>query len=203
MRRIRIAELLASPAEVEALGDVLRRGGVAAIPTETFYGLAVDPQSERGVRRVLALKRRGAAKPLLVLFGARRQLTSLGVVGPAPTLERFFAIWPAPLTVVLGLAAPIPASRGAFSLGVRMPAHDALRDLLTLVGPVTGTSLNRSGEPPCSDADEAARLLPGELDVLVDGGRTPGGLPSTLVDATVDPPLVLREGAFPWPPARA
>lgn len=202
-RRIRIEELLASPTEVEALGEVLRRGGVAAIPTETFYGLAADPKSEAGVRRVLALKRRGAAKPLLVLFGERGQLAPLGVAATAQTLDRFFAIWPAPLTVVLPLAAPIPASRGAFSLGVRMPAHDALRELLSRVGPVTGTSLNRSGEPPCSDPDEAARLMPGEIDVLVDGGKTPGGFASTLLDATVDPPRVLREGAYPWPATRS
>jgi L-threonylcarbamoyladenylate synthase len=150
---------------------------------------------------VLALKRRGAAKPLLVLFGARRQLAPLGVAAAAATLDRFFAIWPAPLTVVLPLTAPIPASRDALSLGVRMPAHDALRDLLARVGPVTGTSLNRSGEQPCSDPDEAAGLAPAEIDVLVDGGRTPGGLPSTLLDATVDPPRVLRDGAHPWPPS--
>ncbi len=201
MRRIRIEDLLDSPEEVAAFTALLSRGGVAAIPTETFYGLAADPKSETGVRRVLALKRRGAAKPLLVLFGARRQLAPLGVAASPATLDRFFAIWPAPLTVVLPLLGPIPASRDAFSLGVRMPAHDGLRDLLARVGPVTGTSLNRSGQAPCSDPDEAAGLAPGEIDVLVDGGRTAGGLPSTLLDATVDPPRVLREGACPWPPS--
>ncbi len=203
MRRIRIAELLASPAEIQGLAGVLRQGGVVAIPTETFYGLAADPKSERGVRRILALKRRGAAKPLLVLFGARSQLGPLGIAAPEATLDRFFGIWPAPLTVILPLSAPLPASQDALTLGVRLPAHAALRDLLARVGPVTGTSLNRSGEPPCCDPDEAARLLPGELDLLVDGGITPGGLPSTLVDAAVDPPRVVREGAYPWPPPRS
>ena len=201
MRRIRIEDLLASPGEIAAFRALLARGGIAGIPTETYYGLAADPTSEAGVRRVLALKGRDAAKPLLALFGARRQLGPLGVTAAPATLDRFFAIWPAPLTVVLPLSAPIPASRDALSLGVRMPAHAALRDLLARVGPVTGTSFNRSGEPPCSDPDEAAALTPGEIDLFVDGGSTPGGLPSTLVDATVDPPRVLREGAFPWPPA--
>ncbi len=177
---------------------MLRRGGVAAVPTETFYGLAADPKSEAGVRRVLALKGREAARPLLVLFGERRQLAQLGVSARPEQLDRFFAIWPAPLTVVLPLLAPIPASRDALSLGVRMPAHGALREILSRIGPVTGTSLNRSGQPPCSDPEEAVRLLAGEIDLLVDGGRTPGGLPSTLLDATVDPPRVLREGAYPW-----
>ncbi len=203
MRRIRIEDLLASPDEIAALGALLASGGIAGIPTETFYGLAADPKSEVGVRRVLALKRRDAAKPLLVLFGARRQLASLGVAAVPATLDRFFAIWPAALTVILPLSAPIPASRDALSLGLRMPAHVALRDLLARIGPVTGTSFNRTGEPPCLDPEEAVRLMPGEIDVFVDGGRTAGGLPSTLLDATVDPPRVLREGAFPWPAARS
>jgi L-threonylcarbamoyladenylate synthase len=201
LRRIRIEELLASAEEVAAFGALLARGGVAAIPTETFYGLAADPTNEIGVGRLLALKRREADKPLLVLFAERRQLVPLGVAAPAATLDRFFAVWPAAVTVVLPLARPIPASRGALSLGVRMPAHGALRELLARVGPVTGTSLNRSGEEPCSGADEAARIAPGEIDVLVDGGQTPGGQPSTLLDATVEPPRVLRAGAFAWPPS--
>lgn len=200
---MRIEDLLASPEEISAFEALLARGGIAGIPTETFYGLAADPRSEVGVRRVLALKRRDAAKPLLALFGARRQLATLGVKADPATLDRFFAIWPAALTVVFPLSAPIPASRDALSLGVRMPAHAALRELLARVGPVTGTSFNRSGEPPCSDPEQAVALMPGELDVFVDGGKTPGGLASTLVDATVDPPRVLREGAFPWPPARS
>ena len=203
MRRIRIEDLLASPDEIAALGALLARGAVVGIPTETFYALAADPKSEAGVRRVLALKRRGASKPLLALFGARRQLAPLGVTSSSEALNRFFAIWPAALTVVLPLAAPIPASRDALSLGVRMPAHAALLDLLTRIGPVTGTSFNRSGEPPCSDPEEAVRLMPGEIDLFVDGGRTAGGLASTLLDATVDPPRVLRAGVFPWPAVRA
>ena len=194
-----MADLLASPDELASLKALLSRGGLAAIPTETFYALATDPTSETGVRRVLALKRRGAARPLLVLVAARAQLGPLGVAAEPRTLDRFFAIWPAPLTVVFPLRAPIPASRDAFSLGVRVPAHEALRELLARVGPVTGTSLNRSGDSPCEEADDVARQFPGELDLLVDGGRTPGGLPTTLVDATVEPPPVLRAGAFPWP----
>ena len=192
-------DLLVSPDELASLSALLARGGLAAIPTETFYALAADPTSETGVRRVLALKRRGAARPLLVLFAARAQLGPLGVAAEPRALDRFFAIWPAPLTVVFPLRSPIPASRDAFSLGVRVPAHDALRELLARIGPVTGTSLNRSGDAPCEEADDVARQFPGELDVLVDGGRTPGGRPTTLLDATVEPPRVLRAGAFPWP----
>ncbi len=200
MRRIGIRELLDSPSEIALLTRVLRDGGVAAIPTETFYALAADPANAAGVERVMAIKRRDPGKPLLVLFGERRQLAALGVAARPEGLDRFFAVWPSALTVVLPLSVPIPASRGALSLGVRMPAHDALRELLARVGPVTGTSLNRSGEAPCAHADDVARVLEDEIDVLVDGGATPGGLASTLLDATREPPVVLRRGAFPWPP---
>jgi L-threonylcarbamoyladenylate synthase len=196
--RIGIQELLDSPSEIASLAKILRDGGVAAIPTETIYGLAADPLSRAGVERVLAIKRRAPAKPLLVLFGDRSQLASLPIVAPPEMLDRFFAVWPSALTVILPLSAPIPASRDAFSLGVRMPAHSALRELLARLGPVTGTSLNRSGEAPSEHADQVARLLPGEIDVLVDGGHTPGGLASTVLDATREPPVVLRQGAFVW-----
>jgi L-threonylcarbamoyladenylate synthase len=168
------------------------------VPTETFYALATDPTNARGVERVLALKGREASKPLLVLFASFEQLEPLGVAAAPAVLDRFTAIWPAPLTVVLPLVRPIPASLGAGSLGVRMPAHDALRRLLALAGPLTGTSWNRSGELPRSDPD--ADGAASDVDLLVDGGTTSGGAPSTLLDATVSPPRVLRAGAFPWPP---
>jgi len=202
LRRIGIRELLDSPAEVASLARVLRRGGVAAVPTETFYGLAADPRSAEGVGRIVAIKHRDTGKPLLVLFADKRQLETLGVAAPMETLNRFLAIWPAALTVVLPLEAPIPASGGARSLAVRMPAHRELRELLARLGPVTGTSANRSGEPPCDRAAAVENRLGEEIDVLVDGGPTPGGLASTLLDATREPPVVLRPGAFAWPAER-
>jgi L-threonylcarbamoyladenylate synthase len=201
VRRIAIDELLGSVEEVGRFAARIALGGLAAVPTETFYALAADPLSETGVRRVLDAKGRDERKPLLVLFGARRQLEPLGIAVERERLDALFRIWPAPLTAILPLRAPIPASLGGATLGIRLPAHERLRELLARTMPVTGTSANRSGEEPCARADEVARLLGGQLDVLVDGGRTPGGEPSTLVDMTVDPPRVVRAGAYAWPPA--
>ena len=203
MRRVPLDSLAGCSTALREIAQALKVGTVLAIPTESSYGLAVDPRSERGVRRVLDLKGREAGKALLVLVADREQLAALGVDAPRETLDRFFSLWPAPLTVVLPIRSPLPASCSGATLAVRVPAHAKLRALLETTGPLTATSLNRAGEPPCSDPDEAERLFEGQIDLLIDGGRTPGGAASTLLDATVDPPRVLRAGAFPWPPAAA
>ena len=198
MRRRALSDLLRSREEIARLRDVLGRGGVIAVPTETFYALAADPLSEKGVSRIFEIKGRDDGKPLLVLFSNRGQLDALGVSARRELLDRFFGVWPAPLTVVLPLRAPIAASRGTPSLAVRVPAVTDVRRLLDSVGPLTGTSANRSGEPAIAEPDEVATRLGAGLDLLIDGGATPGGAPSTIVDATVDPPRVLRAGAFAW-----
>ena len=198
--RVGLAELLESPGALARLREVLERGGVAAVPTDTFYALAADPTSERGVARIFGIKGRDDGKPLLVLVSSRRQLERLGISARPEVLERFCRLWPAPLTVVLPLASPIPASRGSRTLAVRMPAAAALRALLDATGPLTGTSANRSGAPSLADPDAVAAAIGSDLDLLVDGGPAPGGEPSTIVDATREPPVVLRPGAFPWPP---
>jgi len=199
LRRLRIGDLLASAAEIGNLRKILSGGGVAAIPTETFYGLAADPGNPEGMRRIFQAKGREESKPLPVVFSSRAQLRDLGVGAADALLDRWFAMWPAPLTVVLPIREPIAASRGVSSLGVRVPASADLVRLLERTGPLTATSANLAGEPPLSDPGEVADAFGEKIDLLIDGGQTPGGKPSTLIDATVDPPEVLRPGAFPWP----
>jgi L-threonylcarbamoyladenylate synthase len=199
LRRIPIETLIDSPKEIALLRELLAHGGVVAVPTETFYALGADPLHAGGVQRVFVTKGRDDGKALPVLFGARAQLDRLGVVAPKEMLEQYMRIWPAPLTVALPLRAPIAASRGASSLAVRLPAARQVRALLALSGPLTGTSLNRAGSPPMDDPDHIEEFFSRHVDVLIDGGKTPGGKPSTIVDATVDPPALVRPGAFAWP----
>lgn len=199
MRRISIDALNGSPEEVLRLRELLGKGGVAAVPTETYYALAADPFHAAGVRRIFEIKGRSFTKPLPVLFATREQLSRLGVAASTRTLERYLRLWPAPLTVIFAIREPIAASRDLATLGVRLPAASALRILLVSVGPLTGTSVNRSGSPALDDPSAVETLFRNEIDVLVDGGKTPGGRPSTIVDATVDPPAVLRPGAYAWP----
>ena len=200
MLRIGLEAAAADPSLLARIREILSRGGVAAVPTETFYGLAADPWSESGVRRIFRIKQRDDGKPLPVLAAGEEQLRQLGVDESTPALAPWLALWPAPLTVVLRIHAPIAASRGGRALAVRIPASTGLRRLLEKTGPLTGTSANRSGAEPLSDPDAVARLFQSEVDVLVDGGPTPGGRPSTIVDGTVDPPVLRRAGGFPWPP---
>jgi L-threonylcarbamoyladenylate synthase len=199
MRRVSIDALIASPDEIFRLRELLGNGGVAAVPTETFYALAADPTNAMGVKRIFDVKGRDERKPLPVLFGLRLQLERLGVDAAPEKLDDYFQIWPAPLTVIFPIREPIAASRGLLSLAVRLPAAAKLRTFLSAVGALTGTSVNRSGSPPIERPDTVETLFRRDIDVLVDGGVTPGGKPSTIVDATVDPPVVLRAGAFPWP----
>lgn len=190
--------LLSSAEEVSGLRALLRHGGVLAVPTETFYALAADPLEARAVGRIVEIKGRQEDKPLPVLFARRGDLDRLGVEADPSALERYFVIWPAPLTVVFPIRAPIAASRGGRTIAVRLPASKKLRDLLSLVGPLTGTSANRSGGEPLFSPMLVESEFRREIDLLVDGGKTPGGKPSTLVDATREPPVVLRYGAYPW-----
>jgi len=184
------------PPAIVAVRAALASHTVTAVPTETYYGLAVAPDDSVAVARLVALKGRPTEKALPVVGASLAQLETL-VQFVEPWRERLFEVWPAPLTVVLPVASRV---RGSGTLGVRVPAHGLLRGLLAEVGPLTATSANRSGAPPLDDAAAVSRSLGEDLAVLLDGGRTPGGVPTTVLDLCARPPRMLRVGAF-VPPA--
>jgi L-threonylcarbamoyladenylate synthase len=178
--------------------EALERGAILALPTESSYGLGVDPRSAVGVEAIFRLKGRDAGKPLPVVVAGIDQIRDLGGDVELLAASGLAAAWPAPLTVVLPLACPLPAAAGSPGLGFRVPAHAPLRSLLSELGRgVTATSANRSGEPALLDPRPVARLLRGEDAVLVDGGVLPGGSPSTVVAARPDGVEVLRPGSYP------
>jgi len=172
----------------------LAGGGIVALPTETFYGLAVRPDDETAVRRVYALKGRPADRALLVVAASTAQLAPWVRIA-SQWRARLEAVWPAPVTVVLA-SAGAAAAAGATTLAVRVPAYPLLRELLAEVGPLTATSANASGAPACTRPDDVARALGHGLALLLDGGETPGGAATTLLDLTAEPPRVLRSGAW-------
>ncbi len=183
---------------VAPLRELLAAGGVLAIPTESSYGLAVDPRNRQGVEAVYAIKGRERGKPLPVVAADAAQALALGVER-SPRLAAAESLWPAPLTVLLGLSVPLAAAAGGATLAVRVPAHRRLRGLLADLGfAVTATSANRSGEPPILDPRALGPLFSGRPAAIVDDGVLRGGPPSTLIDWTAGGALrILRRGAFP------
>ncbi|HVS01352.1 MAG TPA: L-threonylcarbamoyladenylate synthase [Thermoanaerobaculia bacterium] len=184
--------------DVGPLAELIARGGILAIPTESSYGLAVDPRSTVGVEAVYAVKERQRRRPLPVVAGDLGQVAALGIDVEAPAVRAVAALWPAPLTAVLPTRERLPAAAGAAGLGVRMPAHRALRRLLLELGtPLTATSANLSGSPPVLEPSELAPLLADRDALVVEGGRLPGGPPSTMIAWQGGEWRLLREGRFP------
>lgn len=178
--------------------QVLDAQGVVALPTETYYGLAVRPTDETALRHLIELKGRPSDKPILVLIGSPEQLPRLVESIPPAAALLMELFWPGPLTIVFPASSDLPAllTANTGTIGVRQSPLVQLQDLLRHTGPLTGTSANRSSEPPLDHAAAVQRALGAELELILDGGRTPGGLPSTMVDAR-DRPRLLRAGALP------
>ena len=180
---------------------IIRGGGIIAFPTETFYALGATPFDASAVGRIFELKGRSpTSSPILVLIRHRADLENLvsDITTSAELLMN--ACWPGPLTLVFRASSKIPLllTAGTATIGVRFSASVPLQQVLTAVeGPLTGTSANRSGAPSAATAQEVEAALGPRLDLILDGGRTAGGLPSTVVDTTVAPPRLIREGVLP------
>lgn len=180
---------------LEAANRLLSTGGVLAMPTESYYALGVRACDGEAVHRVCAIKGRRDDKPILVLISDRAQLVQLVTDVPHAAQVLMDRFWPGPLTLLFPAVAHLPQAltRGTGTVGIRQPARQDLLHLLHHVGPLTGTSANRTGHPPVRTAQHVWEELGGDVDLILDGGETPGGLPSTLVDATGSI-RVLREG---------
>lgn len=189
------------PDDVSEASDVLLLGGVVVIPTDTVYGLAASAWNDEAVDRLFALKGRDRGKPIAVFI--LDLAFASGLVGEAaPEAVRLAARhWPGPVTLVVpaGPEAPPLLSAGTGSIGLRSPDHAFCRALLERSGPLAVTSANRSGEPPPRTAAEAVRGLLGPLDLVVDQGELPPGLPSTVVRVDAAGATVLRQGSVRVP----
>jgi L-threonylcarbamoyladenylate synthase len=186
----------AVPYLVSRVSERLHLGGIIAIPTETFYGLAVDPFNEAAVDRLRRLKGREGGKPILVLIGSLEQLPF--VVREVPPIAKILidAFWPGPLTILFPAVPSLPRNltAGTGLVGVRLSSCEPLMALVTRVGPLTGTSANRADRAPACTALTVEQELGQDVDLIVDAGTTAGGLASTVID--VQQPLrLIRDGA--------
>jgi L-threonylcarbamoyladenylate synthase len=199
MRRLTVNAERPDPAAIAAAVEVLRHDGVVAFPTDTLYGLAVDPRSAEAVERLFALKTRDRNVAVPLVASDLEQALMAGELGPR---ERRVAevFWPGPLSVVIPARPSIAeATRGGGStIAIRVPAYAVARELAAAFGfCVTATSANTAGQPPAVSADAVALALP-DVDLLLDGGHAPGGAASTIMAFDNDGPVLLRAGAVAW-----
>jgi L-threonylcarbamoyladenylate synthase len=188
----------ADPSALDRAAAVIERGGIVAVPTETYYGLAADATSAVATSRIFEVKGRPASLALPLVAGSVEQITqALGPLDPA-TAKAARAFWPGPLSLVM---AATPAFGGT-TVAIRVPAHDFVRALAERTGRLlTATSANKTGEPPAQTVDAVIASLGDLVDLVVDGGRTAGGKPSTIADlrgADGAPPRLIRDGAIAW-----
>ncbi|RLT41898.1 MAG: threonylcarbamoyl-AMP synthase [Chloroflexi bacterium] len=170
---------------------------VIGVPTDTVYGLVCRYDSSEAIAELYRVKDRPPQKALPVLIGDESQLAQV-VAGPLPPLAQqlIAAFWPGPLTLILPALPHLPPvlTAGGATVGVRIPDKPFLRELARRAGPLASSSANRSGGPECSTVGEVLAQLDGRIPLLVDGGPTPLGQASTVLDLSGATPAILREG---------
>jgi L-threonylcarbamoyladenylate synthase len=176
---------------------VLRQGGIVAYPTESFYALGVNITKEKSVQRIYALKKRTSEKLMPLIIGSAELLKSL-VKNVSPQAEKLMKkFWPGPLTMVFESRKDLPklVTGGTGKIAVRIPGISFALELARAADfPITATSANYSGKPPARTAEEVTGLFGENIDLVIEGGQTPGGKPSTILDVSTKPIKVLREG---------
>jgi L-threonylcarbamoyladenylate synthase len=176
--------------------EAIAAGGVILMPTESFYGLGGDPDDDGAVARICAMKERSPGMGLPIICADWQQVERLARI-PERYRVKLSRTWPAAMTIVAAARRELAAGR-AGTVAVRIPGLAPLRALLYRVGPLTATSANRHRQPACDTPEDALQSIQGLPDLVLDGGRTAGGAPSTLVDLTGASPRVLRSGACSW-----
>jgi L-threonylcarbamoyladenylate synthase len=177
--------------------DVIFAGGVVAIPTESFYGLAVNATDEKAIHRLIAVKKRPEKNPVLILIPTIDAIDDYVDSVPPVAAKLMKHFWPGGLTLVFEARASVSSllTAGTGKIGVRLSSHPVSTELARAAGvAITGTSANLSGQPGCRNVQEVMAALGDEIDVVLDGGETQGGKGSTVLDVTTDPPQILREG---------
>ena len=188
----------ASPETWGLAVQAVAEGAIVAFPTDTVYGIGCDPYCTDAINAIYQIKGRAQQKALPLLLSGQEQLSVVAGELPdtASRLGKHF--WPGALTLVVPRAALLPVELGGGeTIAVRVPAHDDLRGFIQACGgAIASTSANLSGQPDALDAGQVANYFGESIDVIVDGGRVHGGVPSTVVDCTVEPPAILRQGAI-------
>ena len=183
----------------KCIRGILKGGGVIAFPTDTYYGLGVNPFNEKGIRRIFEIKAREHGKPLLVLVATDAQVSQLTQNRSQEANRLIQKFWPAPLTLIFTAVPELPTILTAKTgkVGIRLPGNEWTRRLIETAGcPLTATSANRNGGTNPRTAQEVLQVFGNKIDLIINPGPAPGGKVSTLLDTTVSPPVLLRRGAI-------
>jgi L-threonylcarbamoyladenylate synthase len=188
-----------SPRLLNQAVQLLRDGGVVAFPTDTVYGVGVDPLQPKAVRKLYRIKGRPEDKPIAILLGSIEDVARVAQT-PSRTFSRLAErFWPGGLTLIVEARdLPPEITAGGSTVGVRMPDHPLTLELLRgFGGPIATTSANRSGENPATSAEDVDAQLGNLVNLIVDGGDTFTKVASTVLDLSVSPPEVRRHGGIP------
>jgi L-threonylcarbamoyladenylate synthase len=184
-----------SPDAIQRALDALNNGGLVAFPTDTVYGLGARVFDEKAVESIYVAKDRPIEKAIPVLIADAADMEKVGTNIPDIARRIAARFFPGPLTCVIPKKRTLPQAVSATStVGVRVPDHEVARALLRAAGPMAVTSANISGQTSPSTAEEVFAQLNGRIELIIDGGKTPGGVPSTVLDCTGGEIKILREG---------
>ena len=199
MKRCQPTNHLTEPqGKIKKAVQCLKSGGIVAIPTDTVYGLGADPFNPSAVQKLYTVKGRPDGNPIPLVLSSVTDIHRF-----SQNLPDFFfyltdRFWPGGLTIVIESKGLLPVlTAGGNTVGVRIPDNPLLLDILQAFGgPMAITSANLTGEPPATSIEEIGEGLASRIDMIVDGGKTPGPIPSTVYDISVSPPLVRRHGVI-------
>jgi len=178
---------------------LIKKGGLVVFPTSSFYGLGTEAFNAEAVGKVFRAKKRDPQKPLLILIASLADLTPLVRAVPKTATRLMEAFWPGRLTIIFQAADLLPPNLTGHTgqIGIRLAGHPVACSLAKAVGsPITGTSANLSGKGGCTAVAQLYQHIRDQVDLILDAGRLEGGEGSTVVDVTVDPPKILRQGGI-------
>jgi len=185
--------------EIERAAAIIQKGGIVAYPTETFYGLGVNALDEKAVNKLFIVKKRPTSKPISILISDLNWLQRLVKRIPPVAEELISQYWPGPLTIVFEANKTLPENltAGTGKIAIRISSHPLAQRLGQLSStPITATSANLSQMPPPISPEEIDEELKRHIDAILNGGKTAGDMPSTIIDVTIQPPVILRKGVI-------